>query len=539
MTRFRYVGLILGGLLAGATAAILLTLVQLGMRSWLGISPPQEMIPDRLAPAIGIERFLQSLRDFGGYTEAKQFGIRAGLTGVFVAGTLIGGLYAWFTERGRTTAKHWRGPGSPRGIAFIAIAGMTLWIGSMVFLAPTLDTNFRGLPPRQAEVATAFGYFVAYAIYAAAVVAIYDFLTRPAVVSAEPNVAPVDHLIGRRTVVAAALAGAFVLPAIALFQRLRDFTTFSYDGRINSGADLDPITSNEAFYTVTKNVIDPEINTDVWGLHVGGLVDNPRTYRHEDLAAFDPVEQETTLMCISNRISAGLFSNAVWTGVPLATLLEEAGVDDSAVEVVLRGADGYTDTFSIEKAMEPTTLVAWQMNGDNLPRIHGFPVRAIVPGMYGEKNVKWLTGIEVVDHDVQGFYEEQGWGPDFTVPTRSDFFAPRVARGGGGFVFQDEFDAGRRVTLRGRAFAGDEGISKVEVTTDDGETWNEAEKTYESTPRVWVFWEYAWTPERAGDYNLIVRAYDGNGELQETERRESFPREGDTGLHRVTATVLA
>ena len=539
MARFRYLGLILGGLLAGATAAVLLTLVQLGMRSWLGISPPQEMIPDRLAPTIGIERFLQMLRDFGGYNEAKQFGIRAGLTGVFVVGTLTGGLYAFFTERGRTATERWRGPGSRQGIAFIAIAGMVLWIGSMVFLAPTLDTNFRGLPPRQAEVATAFGYFVAYAVFAVAVVTLYDFLTRPAVVADSAAAKPVDHLIPRRTVAAVALAGVFALPAIALFQRLRDYTTFSYDGRINSGDDLDPVTSNEAFYTVTKNVIDPEVDTDVWGLHVGGLVDSPRTYSHEDLAAFDPFEQETTLMCISNRISAGLMSNAVWTGVPMATLLNEAGVDDSAVEVVLRGADGYTDTFPIEKAMEPTTLIAWQMNNDELPRIHGFPVRGIVPGMYGEKSVKWLTGIEVVDHDVEGFYEEQGWGPDFTVPTRSDFFAPRVVRGQGGFVFRDEFTAGRAVRLRGRAFAGNDGISKVEVTTDGGESWNEAEKIYESSPRVWVFWQYMWTPDRAGTNNLIVRAYDGSGELQETERRASFPREGDTGLHRVTATVLS
>lgn len=539
MIKLRHAGLALAGLLAGFVAALLLTQVQLAMRSWLGISPPQEMIPDRLAPAIGIERFLQTLRDLGGYDEAKRFGIRSGLIGVLAVGTLGGALYAWATEHGRGRLSGWRGPGTRQGIAFIAIATTVLWIGSMVFLAPTLDTNFRGLPPHQAEVATALGYLAAYTIYAATVVTLFAFLTRRAVPVTGSTTPVEDHLIPRRAVVTAALAAVFALPAIALFQRLRDYTTFSYDGRIYSGDDLDPITPNAAFYTVTKNIIDPEVDNDVWGLRVDGLVDNPRTYSFEDMIGLNAGVQETTLTCISNRISAGLISNAVWGGVPMATLLAEAGVDESAIEVVLRGADGYTDTFPIEKAMEPTTLLAWQMNGESLPRIHGSPVRAIVPGLYGEKSVKWLTGIEVVDHDVEGFYEEQGWGPDFVIPTRSDFFAPRVVSGDGGFVFRDVFFAGVPVELRGRAFAGDRGISKVEISTNGGETWDEARKIYESGPRVWVFWEYRWTPESAGDYTLIVRAYDGTGELQETERRDSFPREGDTGLHRVTATVVA
>lgn len=131
-------------------------------------------------------------------------------------------------------------------------------------------------------------------------------------------------------------------------------------------------------------------------------------------------------MCISNPIGWGLISNAVWTGVPMRVLLEEAGARDDAVEVVLHGADGYSDTFSFEKAMEPTTLVAYRMNGEELPQRHGFPARIIVPGLYGEKNVKWVTRIEVVDHDAKGFYESQGWGPDFTVPNRSRIDGPSL-----------------------------------------------------------------------------------------------------------------
>jgi DMSO/TMAO reductase YedYZ molybdopterin-dependent catalytic subunit len=177
---------------------------------------------------------------------------------------------------------------------------------------------------------------------------------------------------------------------------------------------------------VTKNVVDPNVAEPVWRLDVGGLVDEPRTYSFSDIEALPGIDQESTLMCISNRIGAGLFGNAVWRGVPLRDLLEAAGPGAGAVEVLLHAADGYTDTFSIEKAMDPTTLVAYRMNGEPLPRRHGFPARIVVPGLYGEKNVKWLTGIEVVDHDAKGFYEQQGWGPNFEIPTRSDFFAPKV-----------------------------------------------------------------------------------------------------------------
>jgi len=144
----------------------------------------------------------------------------------------------------------------------------------------------------------------------------------------------------------------------------------------------------------------------------------------------------------------------------------------------------------------------------------------------------------VVDHDAKDFYETQGWGPRFEVPTRSDFFAPRVGSRGGSFVFNQELPAGQDVTLKGRAFGGDRGISAVEVSVDDRRTWEPAKIDYPSQQDMtWAFWSYVWRPA-AGEYVLSVRAYDGTGALQETERRESFPREGDTGLHVVKATVV-
>jgi DMSO/TMAO reductase YedYZ molybdopterin-dependent catalytic subunit len=176
------------------------------------------------------------------------------------------------------------------------------------------------------------------------------------------------------------------------------------------------------------------------------------------------------------------------------------------------------------------------MNGEPLPRRHGFPARIVVPGLYGEKNVKWLTGIEVVDHDAKGFYEQQGWGPNFEIPTRSDFFAPKVDEVRGQFRFRDPFPVGRPVRLRGRAFAGARGVAGVEFSADDGQTWSEARIDYPGTDLTWKFWSVEWRPEAAGEAILLSRATDGTGAVQAPDRRGIVPQ-GATGYHRVVATV--
>jgi len=151
---------------------------------------------------------------------------------------------------------------------------------------------------------------------------------------------------------------------------------------------------------------------------------NPATWRFEDLLGFPAQEQQTTLMCISNSLDAGLIRQRDLKGVPLRDLLERAAPLSSAARVRFHGVDNYTDTIPVEKAMEPTTLLAYDMNGVRLPHRHGYPLRVIVPGYFGEKNVKWLTRIEVADANAKGFYEAQGWGPDFIVPTRSRIDVP-------------------------------------------------------------------------------------------------------------------
>ena len=548
-TRLRFIGILGIGLLAGVVATLVMVLLMVAGRYWLGISPPPEALPDRFAPTISIERFFELFDRFGGYNGLKKFGIKSGLTGLGVAGAVVGILYAIVVESRRArAAAPWRGGFSRHGVGFVVATALVLWIGTIVVYWPVLATNYKGLPPSRARLATAGGLLIAYAAYGAVLILTYRFLTRrptavavadAETVSAAPASAPVLPAtpVGRRAVLAAGAGAVLALPSYALMKRLYDDATFPYDGRPYSGPGVQPITPNDKFYTVTKNVVDPDVTKRVWGLEIGGLVRNEKRYDFDDLAALPAIEQETTLMCISNKTGAGLFSNAVWSGVPMRDILDAAGVKTGAVEVLLRGADGYSDTFAIDKAMDPATLVVYRMNGEPLPRSHGYPVRVIVPGLFGEKNVKWVTGIDVIDHDGKGFYETQGWGPNFEIPTRSDIFGPRWVRSGKGDNFVEPIKVNRATTIHGRAFGGARGVSKVEFSTDNGENWQPARIDYPGTRLTWTFWSFDWRPTRTGDFTLVSRATDGNGEPQIAETRGIVPQ-GATGYHRVKAKVV-
>jgi DMSO/TMAO reductase YedYZ molybdopterin-dependent catalytic subunit len=351
---------------------------------------------------------------------------------------------------------------------------------------------------------------------------------------------------GLRRFLALGIGAALAVALNGLLRRFYQIGTFAYDGRQYRGPGVQkitPIRPRDEFYQVSKNLIDPMIVRDSWRLDIVGQVENPQVYSFADITAMPAVEQETTLLCISYGIGSGLCSNAIWKGVPLPSLLAQVKPKPNVTTVLFRAADGYYETFRFEKAMEPTTIVAYEMNGEPLPQGHGFPLRLIVPGLYGEKNPKWLTRIELLDEaDARlhrrhgcGFYKQQGWGRlGDVVPTHSRFDAPQVA----GDHFAQPFILGKTAELRGMAFGGDRGISKVEISTDDGETWKEAEISQPGTKISWSLWRYEWMPEEVGQSQVVVRATDGEGKLQISEYRDPVP-DGATGLHRVRANVVA
>jgi len=281
------------------------------------------------------------------------------------------------------------------------------------------------------------------------------------------------------------------------------------------------------FYTVSKNIFDPAIDATTWKLAVKGKVKRPYALTLDELRQFPSVAKPHTLMCISNEIGGDLISNAMWRGAPLKVLLDRAGVRPGATKLVLRGRDGYSDSFPLSTALLDGTILAYEMNGKPLERQHGFPVRVLVMGLYGIKNVKWLSELEVVDHDYKGYWQGRGWTDTAVYKTfsRIDVPSPGVA-----------LKPGVRHWLAGVAFAGDRGVRAVEVSVDGGKAWRPARVKPAMGDHTWVLWAFEWTPAIPGPATLMVRAVDGTGASQPVGPTPPLP-DGVEGLHSLAVRV--
>jgi DMSO/TMAO reductase YedYZ molybdopterin-dependent catalytic subunit len=507
------------GLLAGLIAGIAMTVVMLVLACF-GVATPLAIIGDRLSVFIKPGPFLSIMGRVGGYNHLKQLGVGSTMAGQLFASALGGAIFGLLMRRNpQRRVTPWTMS------IFVVLPIITV----AIVLWPVLGTSYIGLPIASGGAVTLIGFALSVLVFERTLVASFHFLTQPKAGVENGEFTPA---IGRRALILGGLGVLIAGGGVALLRKLYRAATFSYDGTQYKGRIVQPITPNDLFYCVTKNVIDPRVNVDLWHLEVNGLVQNPATYRFQDLKGFNQIEQETTLMCISNGLDAGLISNAVWKGITLRDLIDPAGPMADARRVRLFGVDNYTDTIPLEKALDPTTFLAWAMNGADLPHRHGYPLRAIVPGYFGEKHVKWLTRIELTGDNVKGFYETQGWGPDFMTPTRSRIDAPdhesRVSLG----------QLSGPIEVKGIAFGGDRGISRVEISDDDGETWTDANIHYAGTKLTWALWSYGWRPDGPDDYTLVVRATDGEGAVQEWEEDRS-PFSGVTGFHKIIVHVTA
>ncbi|MGE5460791.1 MAG: molybdopterin-dependent oxidoreductase [Solirubrobacterales bacterium] len=287
-----------------------------------------------------------------------------------------------------------------------------------------------------------------------------------------------------------------------------------FDGLEGLAPRLTPL---EDFYVVDTELFDPEVDADTWTLEFGGLVDRPFTLTYDELLGLPAVERLSTLECISNMVGGDLISTARFTGVPLRDLLERAGVRDAGVEVVATAVDGYADSISLDDAMAEDTLVVLGMNGRTLPTAHGYPARLLVPGHYGMKQPKWLGSIEVVDRPFEGYWETRGWSKAAFVKTMSRIDAVVEEAGG--------------VVVAGVAFAGIRGISRVEVSIDDGRSWDDAELETALSPLTWRRWRFGFTPSSSS--TVVVRGTDGEGEVQ-TQRVTAPHPDGASGYDRRT-----
>jgi DMSO/TMAO reductase YedYZ molybdopterin-dependent catalytic subunit len=300
-------------------------------------------------------------------------------------------------------------------------------------------------------------------------------------------------------------------------------------GTIQPAQFLSPeVTSNDQFYLVSKNLFsDPTVNGNTWSLTVDGQVQNSFTLNYQELLAQPMKQQYESMMCISNDVGGQYMSNALWEGIPLVDLLQRAGVKTGATKIVFHAADDYTDSIHLTKALEPTTLLAVHMNGATLPQEHGFPARMLVPGIYGMKHCKWLTRIEVVNYDFQGYWQQRGWNDAAPVRMTSRIDTPLTG---------SSIKANQTTYIAGVAFSGDKGISEVDVSTDAGLTWQRAILKQPLSGFTWVLWELAWQSPKAGSYTIVARAIDLEGNVQDPNQEPPLPN-GSSGYHSIVLNV--
>ncbi|XVV15508.1 molybdopterin-dependent oxidoreductase [Actinoplanes sp. CA-131856] len=286
-------------------------------------------------------------------------------------------------------------------------------------------------------------------------------------------------------------------------------------------------TPTRDFYRVDTALTVPRIDPDTWSLRVHGMVGRELRLTLDDLLRRPLIERDITLNCVSNEVGGPYIGTARWLGVPLGPLLREAGLLDSADQIVARSAEGMTIGTPVATALDGRdTMLAVAMNGAPLPPEHGFPVRMLTPGLYGYAGAcKWVSELELTTFAAfDAYWVERGWARAGTVRTASRIDKPRpFARLAPG-----------PVTVAGVAWAQRRGITKVEISVDGG-PWREAELLPVPSADTWVQWRYRWNAA-AGPHSLAVRAVDGDGAVQTRERATPFPS-GATGWHTVTVTV--
>jgi DMSO/TMAO reductase YedYZ molybdopterin-dependent catalytic subunit len=311
------------------------------------------------------------------------------------------------------------------------------------------------------------------------------------------------------------------------------------------------LTPTELFY-IRSHFPIPALDRTSYQLRIDGAVRRPFTLSYDELRNMPSETRVATLECAGNsrvflvpqvqgaQWELGAVSNAEWTGVPLRVLLERAGLEEDACEIVLEGADRGTpkeepvppEPISFDwslpraKAIKPEVLIAYQMNGRDLPRDHGFPVRAIVPGHYGMASVKWLTGIHAVREPFHGYWQTSDYAywasmdgkpvrrPLGEMQLKSEIARPRV---------YETLAPNQIYTVSGAAWTGETDVTELAVSTDGGRTWAQAEFLDPVRRHGWRRWKFDWlTPKEPGQYTLLARAKDADGRIQPDKHDQNY-----------------
>lgn len=492
------------GRVAGAIAMLFALATLVGLRAATGLISLLDALAEVTIEIIPMALFSTLLGMFG--TDAKA----ALLVGIIAVITVVGAV---------------AGPALLPGVGFRVIdifrpvrATLTLSAIGIVFLYWAIaERDSAGFT--YVQLLTAALCVVAGAVvYSVGTPLIARLLAQPAATSTGPS---------RRVVLRAAAAAVVAIPAVVLSREVLRTRTGGFLTQRRSGALSTAITPVNEFYSVSSNFRDPTGDGGPeWRLRVDGMVDRPLELTLAEVQALADPDLAVTLNCISNEIGGPLISTGFWNAAPLARILTEAGPRAGVVDVVFEGRDGYTDSVPVQKALAPECHLSWGLNGEALPEKNGAPLRALIPGIYGIKSVKWLERITLVTDDHQGYWQQRNWTDDGTIKAISRIDTP---------VDRDILRPGTG-EIGGVAWAGMAGVEWVEVSLDDGETWIAAEIAERPGPYAWVIWRLAWQAE-PGTTDITVRLVDGTGAVQLDTGDPTLP-DGATGWHRITVGVI-
>jgi DMSO/TMAO reductase YedYZ molybdopterin-dependent catalytic subunit len=286
-------------------------------------------------------------------------------------------------------------------------------------------------------------------------------------------------------------------------------------------------TPNDKFYRVDTALVVPQVPTASWQLHIHGMVNNAMTINFADLLKLPMTEHDVTLTCVSQTVGGGYIGNAAWQGTLLAPLLKQAGIQPGATQIVMRDVNGMNLGVAVEPLMDGrASMLAIGMNGTALPQQHGFPVRVVVPGLYGYVSAcKWVVDMEVTTFPAfSAYWTQRGWSQQAPIKTESRIDVPKTGTA---------LKAGSTVTIAGVAWAQHRGVEAVEVSIDG--TWRPATLASQDTIDTWRQWYYPWKAT-AGNHTIMVRATDKTGYTQTATVAKPEPN-GATGYHTITVSV--
>jgi DMSO/TMAO reductase YedYZ molybdopterin-dependent catalytic subunit len=534
-----------GGLAAGAVAIA----ISLIIRSFVGGPFIPELASQTLFSLTPGQFESQAVANFGPLAKYSAF------ASAIIVNFILYGLFAIWVDRLHNRL-HWKG--------YVGKAILSSVVAYIILLIVTISlvtiTETRTHTQPTSVIRLVLSLILPQIAFGFTLSSFYEKIRRPSrkPVVEKPSETTTEIDYKKRALLRAAIASAVALPILYLgLNRL--FPTQEVQLPSSSSLSLLPLQSKSKplgfedprlapllesevtptylFYRIDINPIVPVVDATSWTLTVKGLVNNPLTITYEEIKAMPSVEEYATLQCVSNKIGGDLTSTALWKGVRFKDVLQKAQVKPGAKYIAFRCYDGYDVGIPLERGLLEGSILAYEMNLAPLTSEHGYPVRAIVPGLYGMMNPKWITEIELVDNVYEGYWARNGWTNVATEDTHSFIVIPGQA------LVRDRFRnldveninivPGQKVPVAGIAFAGDRGIAKVEVSTDGGTTWKSASIKDPLSKYTWVLWTAGFTSATAqGNYRIVVRATDKTGKIQTAEVRPPFP-DGATGYHMI------